>query len=50
VTDPSHFAEIRDLPEANDEELALMSKIVDKMTMDLDPVYSMIAAWNGSRP
>ena len=22
VTDPSHFAEIRDLPEAGDEELA----------------------------
>ena len=36
VTDPSHFAEIRDLPEANDEELALMTNIVDKMTTDLD--------------
>ena len=36
VTDPSHFAELRDLPEANDEELALMTKIVDKMTTDLD--------------
>ena len=32
VTDPSHFAETRDLPEANDEELALIEKIVDKMT------------------
>ena len=36
VTDPSHFAEIKDLPEAGEEELALMTKIVDKMTMDLD--------------
>ena len=36
VTDPSHFAEIRDLPEAGEEELALMTKIVDKMTKDLD--------------
>jgi DNA end-binding protein Ku len=36
VTDPSHFTEIRDLPEAGDEELALMTKIVDKMTTDLD--------------
>jgi len=36
VTDPSHFAEIRDLPEAGEEELALMTKIVDKLTTDLD--------------
>jgi len=36
VTDPSHFAEIRDLPEADEDELALMTKIVDKMTTDLD--------------
>ena len=36
VTDPSHFAEIKDLPEAGEEELALMTKIVDKMTVDLD--------------
>jgi DNA end-binding protein Ku len=36
VTDPLHFAEIRDLPEASDEEMALMTKIVDKMTVDLD--------------
>jgi len=36
VTDPSRFAEIRDLPEAGDEELALMTKIVDKMTTDID--------------
>jgi non-homologous end joining protein Ku len=27
---------IRDLPEAGEEELALMTKIVDKMTMNLD--------------
>ena len=36
VTDPSHFAEISDLPEAGEEVLALMTKIVDKMTVDLD--------------
>jgi DNA end-binding protein Ku len=36
VTDPSHFAEIKDLPEAGEEELALMTKIVDKMTRELD--------------
>jgi non-homologous end joining protein Ku len=36
VTDPSQFAEIRDLPEAGEEELTLMTKIVDKMTTDLD--------------
>ena len=36
VTDPSHFTEIRDLPEAGEEELALMTKIVDKLTIDLD--------------
>jgi DNA end-binding protein Ku len=36
VIDPAHFAEIRILPEAGDEELALMTKIVDKMTTDLD--------------
>ncbi len=36
VTDPAHYAEIRDLPEANEEELALMTKIVDKLTVDLD--------------
>ena len=36
MTDPSHFAEIRDLPEAGEDELALMTKIVDKMTTDLD--------------
>ena len=36
VIDPSHFAEIRDLPESNDEESASIEKIVDKMTTDLD--------------
>jgi non-homologous end joining protein Ku len=36
VTDPSHFAEIMDLPEAGEEELALMTKIVDMMTTDLN--------------
>jgi non-homologous end joining protein Ku len=35
VTDTSHFAELKDLPEAGEEELALMSQIVDKMTTDL---------------
>ena len=28
VTDPSHFAELKNLPEAGEEELALMTKIV----------------------
>lgn len=36
VTDPSHFAEIKGLPGAGEEELAMMIKIVDKMTTDLD--------------
>ena len=30
------FPQIKDLPEANNEELALMTKIVDKLTTDLD--------------
>jgi len=34
--EPSHFAELKDLPEAGEEVLALMTKIVDKMTKDLD--------------
>ena len=32
VREPSHFAEIKDLPEAGEEELSMMTKIVDKMT------------------
>jgi len=36
VTDPSGFSEIKNLPEPGNEELALMTQIVDKMTMDLD--------------
>jgi DNA end-binding protein Ku len=36
VTDPSHFAELKALPEASEEELALMTQIVDKLTVDLD--------------
>ena len=36
VTDPLHFAELKDLPEAGEEELSMMTKIVDKMTKDLD--------------
>jgi len=36
VREPSHFAELKDLPEAGEEELAMMTKIVDKMTKDLD--------------
>jgi non-homologous end joining protein Ku len=32
-----HFAELKDLPEAGEEELSMMmTKIVDKMTNDLD--------------
>jgi hypothetical protein len=30
------LAELNDLPEAGEEEQALMTKIVDKMTTDLD--------------
>ena len=33
---PSHFAELKDLPEAKEQELSMMTKIVDKMTKDLD--------------
>jgi DNA end-binding protein Ku len=36
VKDPSHFAELKGLPEAGEEELSMMTKIVDKMTKDLD--------------
>ena len=36
VKDPSHFAELKNLPEAGEEELAMMTKIVDKMTKDMD--------------
>jgi hypothetical protein len=30
VTDPSHFAELKDLPKAGEEELSTMTKVVDK--------------------
>ena len=36
VREPSHFAELKGLPEAGEDELAMMTKIVDKMTKDLD--------------
>ena len=36
VSDPSNFSEIRDLPEAGEKELSMMTKIVDKMTKDLN--------------
>jgi non-homologous end joining protein Ku len=36
VREPSHFAELKDLPEAGEEKLSMMTKIVDKMTKDLD--------------
>ena len=36
VTETSRFSEIRDLPEAGDEELTLFTQIVDKLTVDLD--------------
>jgi len=32
VTDPSHFSELKDLPEAGEEELSVTAEIVDKMT------------------
>ncbi len=36
MKDLAHFAELKDLPEAGDEELSMMTKIADKMTTDLD--------------
>ena len=36
VTEPSHFAELSNLPDPGDEELDLMTQIVDKLTVDLD--------------
>jgi DNA end-binding protein Ku len=36
VREPSHFAELKDLPEAGEAELSMMTEIVDKMTIDLD--------------
>ena len=36
MREPSHFAELKELPEAGEEELSTMTKIVDKMTKDLD--------------
>ena len=30
------LAELKDLPEAEEKELSMMTKIVDKMTKDLD--------------
>jgi DNA end-binding protein Ku len=37
VTDPLRFSEIKDLPdEAGEEELTLLTQIVDKLTVDLD--------------
>ena len=46
VTEPSRFAELKDLPEPDKEELAMMTKIVDRMTVDLDRAYFMTATWN----
>lgn len=36
VTDPSHFYELKDLPEPGKEEIDLMTRIVDKLTVDYD--------------
>ena len=36
VREPSHFADPLALPEAGEEELSMMTKIVDQMTKDLD--------------
>lgn len=36
VTDPSHFAALKNRPEPREEELALMTQIVDKLTVDYD--------------
>ena len=46
VTELSRFAELKDLPEPDKEELAMMTKIVDRMTVDLDRAYFMTATWN----
>ena len=35
VREPSHFAELKDLPEAGEEELSMMTEIVDTMMKDL---------------
>ena len=50
VKDPSHFVDPKDLPEAGEEELALMTKIVDKMTKDPDLRVYHDGTRNGSRP
>jgi hypothetical protein len=34
VADPSHFAAIKDLPEPGENELTLLTQIVDKLTVD----------------
>ena len=36
VRDLFHMPELKDLPEPSNDELALMTKIVDKQTVDLD--------------
>lgn len=50
VREPSHFAELKDLPEVGEEELAMMTRIVDKMTKDLDLRATMTATRKGLRP
>jgi non-homologous end joining protein Ku len=47
VMDPSHFAELKDLPEAGEEELAMMTKIVDKMTKTWTSGCTMTATRKG---
>jgi non-homologous end joining protein Ku len=48
VTDPSRFRELKDLPEASEEELILMMQIVDKLTIDLDLRAVNDGAWTPS--
>jgi hypothetical protein len=35
-----------DLPEAGEEVLSMITKIMGKMTVDLDRAYFMTATWN----
>jgi non-homologous end joining protein Ku len=36
VTEPSRFTELKELPEPSKEDIDLMTKIVDKLTVDYD--------------
>jgi hypothetical protein len=42
VTDPSHFAKIRDLPEAGEEELALLDYNLTLIQLDVMQVLCWV--------